>query len=130
MAHYTTDHVSPELADRLIKICGQFGADNDNLVLVAARTAQRMLKEAGSTWQEAFQPALTAPEPRRQKQQNHYRDDWRRDVAFCLEENQESRGALLSDWEVNFLHNLLNFRELSPKQRALLSRLKTQVVVR
>ena len=47
--------------------------------------------------------------------QHTHRRFWRQDVHFCLEENQEARGGLLTDWEVDFLTSLLNFKALSPQ---------------
>jgi hypothetical protein len=56
--------LSPPLADKLAKVLGMLGSSHDGEVLVAARTADRMVKEAGATWQEALLPAaLPVPEP-------------------------------------------------------------------
>jgi hypothetical protein len=125
---YTTDSVSPALAERLAKVCGQFGADNDHLVLVAARTAHRLLKEAGATWPDAFQPTLPAPEPKQQPYSAHASGNHRAIAQFCLDEAAESRGGLLTSWEIGFLNDILKFQRISPKQRAILERLYDKVL--
>jgi hypothetical protein len=85
----TDHHLSPQLADKLAKVCGMFGSDHDGEVLVAARTAHRMVKEAGATWPEVLTPALRDPDPKPRREQRAeglfwaWPTEWRRAIKFC-----------------------------------------------
>jgi hypothetical protein len=95
-------HLHPSaLADKLAKVCGMFGSDHDGEVVVAARTAHRIVKEAGATWPQILMPALPAPEP-----QGAAADAaWRPAIAFCLENLNQ-----LDERDATFIRSIHAYR--------------------
>jgi hypothetical protein len=43
-----------QVSAKLVKVLGQLGSDNENIRDIAARTATRILKEAGFTWYDVL----------------------------------------------------------------------------
>jgi hypothetical protein len=95
-------NLSPQLANKLAKVCGLFGSHHDGEVLAAARMAHRIIREAGATWPEALTPTLPAPEPQRQA-----RDDWRTALRFCLDNFD-----LLDERDGGFIRSIHSYRHM------------------
>jgi hypothetical protein len=109
---YTTDSLSPALAERLSKLMARSQSPFDAEALTALRMANKALAEAGLSWPDALTPEPPAPEPkRRQTHQSWHSGNWRDIAQFCLSESN-----LITSWEQDFCLSILNFRSLSPKQ--------------
>jgi hypothetical protein len=78
---------------RLARVLGLLGSAHDGEALAAARTAERMRRDAGATWREIVEPATPAAE---------WADEVEADpTGFCLD-----RSELLTDWERHFLFSV------------------------
>jgi hypothetical protein len=77
--------------DRLARILGMLGSAHDGEVLAAARTAERIRRDAGSTWAEILQPVP----PLAAAAEAEIDAD---PIGFCL-----GHAELLTDWERRFL---------------------------
>jgi hypothetical protein len=89
-------------------VLGRLGSSFDPEVLVAARTAERIRRQAGLNWREILdEPALPIPAPAAEH------DVAADPVGFCL-----GHVELLNDWERGFLASLRRPRDpLTEKQR-------------
>jgi hypothetical protein len=124
--------LAPKAAEKLAKIAGLLASDQPGEVVAAAAAGTRSLRAAGLTWQDALAPgALAAPPPRaaprtkrRTKSKSAPAGDWINDVAAC-----QARPDLMTAWERQFLLSLTGFTTLSPKQAAVLARLRERVRV-
>jgi hypothetical protein len=105
---------------KLAAVLGMMGSVHDGEALAAARTAERMRRDAGLSWQELLNAnqrvdnqAPTAPV------------SWRQTVAECL-----NRRGSLRTWEAGFLESLSGFPKISPKQRNCLEAIANRVLRR
>jgi hypothetical protein len=101
--------------DKLIRILGMLGSAHDGEVLSAARQAQRLVREAGLTWEEI----LTIPAPRVLVLPTAP-STWQEKILDCL----DAEDAALSDWERGFLLSVrARGKPLTEKQRQIVDRI-------
>jgi hypothetical protein len=96
--------------ERLAAILGMMGSEHDGEALAAARMAERMRREAKTTWSKIVVPAPieTAGPPL--------------PVAEMLQVWNDHVGCCLSDWELGFLRSIRWRRKPTPKQIAVIER--------
>ena len=95
--------------EKLARVLGMLGSAHDGEVLAAARQAERLRREAGSTWQTILQPPTPQPQPK-----PFYRPDpaWRPvSVHEKLEVWGEHFDCCLSEWERDFYHSVKRRRQ-------------------
>ena len=109
----------PDIVDRLAKICGLLGSDQDGERAAAAWHASQILFEHKLTWRDLIQaagsrhdaPIRFEPTP-----------SWRDRVDECLGCHWR-----FTEWELEFLRSLaVRYRPPSPKQEAVLARLHSK----
>jgi hypothetical protein len=93
---------------KLARVLGMMGSLHDGEVLAAARLAETLRSQSGCMWHELLS-ANPADDPHDQ-------------IVRCL-----GHPELLTDWEIEFLHSLRGFAEVSPKQQAILDRIAAKV---
>lgn len=82
--------VTPQLHDRLAKLCGLFGSEHDGERAEAARQADGLIRRHGLTWRDViFQPAA----------------EWQHMAKTCAEHLRE-----LSDKEIRFVLAMQKWR--------------------
>lgn len=91
--HFTTDSLSPALAEKLSKLLGMTDSSHDGEALNAVRLANRVLVEnkLKLTWQEALQPGLPSPDDSERQRRTWDHDtrawpremSWQEAVRFC-----------------------------------------------
>jgi enoyl-CoA hydratase/carnithine racemase len=106
--------LEPAERDKLAKLLGLLGSDFDGERAVAARLASEFLQRHGLTWSE-----LLTGTPQRDEARG---DDWRALARRCC-----AHADALTAWERQFCRDLLGFVRISPKQRAVLTRLAAKV---
>jgi hypothetical protein len=91
---------------QLVKLCGMFGSEFEGERATAAEFADRLVREAGWTWQDV----LTPPAPRARGLDL---------IDYCLRQKER-----ISDWEHNFLYGVRRYvvigEGLTEKQIAIL----------
>ena len=104
--------MTPAERRRLVGILGRLSSDHDGERAAAGLLASRMLKSAGTTWEEILAAAVglpaTARTPLRQVDANV-------ELALCLR-----HPSFLRQWERDFVLSLTGRRTISPKQRTIL----------
>ena len=106
--------LTPAELNKLVAILGRLGSDFDGERAAAGLLASRMLRSKGLTWgdvvaspQIRYSPPRPPPQPK--------------SPAELLAKH---RGQL-SNWEIDFLTNLTNWRgRYTPKQEACLTRIR------
>lgn len=104
---------------KLAAVLGMLGSDHDGEALAAARTAERLRREAGVTWHDLLtMPAAPATEA------HTARDEigWRAALAIC----RAHRGEL-TPWEMHFVDTLASYRRPTPRQLSVLARIFAKV---
>jgi len=112
----------PTNRERLVKFCGMLGSDHDGERANAARMADKLVRDAGLTWQHVIGAALPAapqPQPRAQ-QQPPPRPAYQSSHIEMARQILMHRRNWLTGWEVEFLESLTTRRSLSDKQAARL----------
>jgi hypothetical protein len=107
---------------KLAAILGMMGSRHDGEVLAAARTAERMRREAGVSWQELLVDTGVAELPAAEREAAA---DWRN---LCAQ--LQRRAGDLRPWERRFVASLPNFPRLSAKQRGVLASIAERVRTR
>lgn len=100
---------------RLAAVLGMLGSDHDGEVLNAARTAERLRRDAGVTWQELLAPSPVKREP--------LHGTWRTTCAELAKRPNDLR-----PWERKFVADLPAFPRISTKQRYVLSEIAKRVL--
>ena len=108
----------PGAANKLAKVCGLLGSDQDAERSAAAYQATRILKSHGMTWGDIIQPALPAPKPRYATQRPAHAAA----VEFALR-----HAGHLTGWELQFVRDIGRRWRLSPKQAGVLDRIVAQL---
>ena len=86
--------------DRLAGILGMLGSNHDGEAVAAARAAERLRRELGTTWQDLLvPPSGPAPSPPPSPM------GWRQAAVFCATQ----RRVPLSDWEMRFTHEVARY---------------------
>jgi hypothetical protein len=89
--------------DKLAKVCGMLGSTSDNEALVAARAADRMVRDAGLSWQAILVPEIPQPAQRESPLdpiQTRQVANWvRRNFAARLSERERSFIETMSRWQ-------------------------------
>ncbi len=103
---------------KLAAVLGMLGSAHEGEILAAARQAERLRRQAGTTWGDLLVPRL----PPRAEPQPTGRGVF--DMAnFCLDFGD----TLLSEWETEFCRSVgiraANGRRVSEKQLAVLTRI-------
>ena len=104
----------PAVLDKLAKVCARFGSDFDGERSTAAKLADRMVKDAGLTWEQVLSPS--GSKTRRDTWQEPH--DLQSAVAIC-----SAFSGCLSEWERRFIAGVADSRSLSRKQEQVLERL-------
>jgi hypothetical protein len=108
----------PADLDRLAKLCGMFGSSFGGERAVAAALADKLVRDAGLTWQAVLtEPPATLPLSRPV--------GWRELAAAC-----HARPHSLTPWERDFVAGLGRFPRLSAKQSATLRGIADRVLGR
>jgi hypothetical protein len=119
--------MTPSQRTRLIKLLGMLGSEHDGECLNAARSAQRLVKEAGETWEQVLM-AATGVDPQEVANaafKAGYADGrayrpptWRALAEDLLDED-------INDWETEFCEGFIARGWASPseKQRAVFERM-------
>ena len=99
---------------RLAKLLGMVGSSSDGEALSAARKAQALIQDKGTTWFEALGITET--------------------VSPVLPHQQQARDLLkhktvLDSFERNFLVSILSYKSLSEKQANQLENIKLKVEI-
>ena len=107
------------IVDRLAKICGLLGSNQDGERSAAAYQATKILQEHRLTWRDVIEAA-----GRREAEQLEA-PDWREQLTVCA-----SRTVRLTEWECRFLAQLVRWgRRPSEKQLIILARIYAKVAV-
>jgi hypothetical protein len=111
--------LQPDYRDRLVKLLGKLGSDNDAERAVAARLADEHRRKSGLTWHDIILPlAEDRPhKPRKAKSRKPKVQTW-------LEKAQTVAGSsVATDWERAFASKLTTWRGVpSEKQLTCLER--------
>ena len=100
---------------KLARVLGLLGSAYDGEVAAAGRAADALVRAAGLTWSEIFEPALARSPP-------SFASD-AATIEFCIEWPEA-----LTEWEWNFVWSLRKqSRPLTGKQRDVLIRLADKV---
>ena len=113
---------------RIAKSLAMVSADNDNLALVAAKTADRLVRDAGISWIDLICPQL--PDPKWQPEQQETDDlfwcwpaRWHAAVEFCCANLHR-----LSERDIDFVISILGYHRIpSEKQLVWLQACVTKV---
>lgn len=104
-------------ATRLAKICGMLGSNHDGERAAAALKADSMVRDLGLTWQDVIAPtAVTRPAPPPKR-----RIDW-----LDAQPHNLLPLPIWTDWESEFLESVQYRSRISPKQWAIITRLREQ----
>ena len=111
---------------KLIKVLGLLSSDQSGERAAAGAAAMRILKQAGLSWDAiiAYGASPSRDAPRRPPASPPTMAG-HPDILWC-----KSRSELLTQFETGFLANISTRRWLTPKQAALLERIKHEVVQR
>jgi hypothetical protein len=101
------------LVGRLVKLLGMVDSQYDGEALNAARSASRLVRDNGLSWNDILQPFAEQPDNGWKEPTNIAEA-----VDICL-----AVGAPLSDWDLAFLATIRFKTEISPKQRQQLQRI-------
>lgn len=117
--------------DKLAKICARFGSDFPEERATAAAIADRIVREAGITWEVFFESFDRAAQRIAELEAEHpgQSDRWQpvgwiepetieEAIDICLE-----YASKFSEWEQEFLISISGRARLSPKQMNVLNRL-------
>jgi hypothetical protein len=121
----------PASRQRLVRFCGMLGSDHDGERANAARMADRLIREAGLTWEAviAVPAALHRPASQAQPQPDPGASGMGR-VAEAQRILALHR-ALLTQWEADFLQNIAGWRgPLSSRQQAVFDRIATKIAAK
>ena len=118
--------IPPAAVDRLAKVAGLLGSSHDGERSAAAYRATEILRELGLTWRELVERACAEPPQARIEPPEEEGSDlpmhWRLAAHACL------RAAwALSDWECQFLQQIVTKPRISIRQRAILAELYAKV---
>ncbi len=102
--------LAPFLASKLAKVCGRFGSSFDGERATAAAMADRMIRNAGLTWDDVILQHFDEP----------VSDDAR--IRFCAEHTY-----LLTAWEVGFVASIGRRSFLTAKQTNVLDAIYRKV---
>lgn len=109
--------LSAPARQRLARLLGMLGSAHDGEVLNAARLADRLVRDHGTTWHDVVRPP-TLPAPPDDGDPLLRFPSCAAACAFVLR-----RRELLTAWERAFVPSLATYRTLSAKQAAVLRRL-------
>jgi hypothetical protein len=104
--------LDPHSADRLRKLCGMLGSQHDGERAAAAQAADRLVRELGLTWSEIIAPPIVPDQWQPARCWRASNTDWQRMAQFC-----HARRWSLSQRQREFVESVLNWRELSEKQK-------------
>jgi len=119
--------LDPPTRRRLAQLLGMCGSDNDGEVTNAARLADRLVRQHGSTWLDVIGTDAIPPParpPRQADRPSHATDPLRQfpsRAAACRFVLR--RQYLPTDWELTFTRSLASQRRITPKQANVLRRL-------
>ena len=123
----------PTSRQRLVRLCGMLGSDHDGERANAGRFADRLIREAGLTWDQLIAaPQLARPEPTKRPPPQPASEPWTTgvdDPSAKAEAILARHRAVLTPWEVEFLGSL-TWRPLSVKQQAAFDRIVAKVQAR
>lgn len=103
--------LNPGVADKLAKVCGMFGSNQDGERAAAALMADRLIREYGLSWSDVFNPRrLHPPEPESLPEL----------IGWML-----AHPETLNPWEMDFIRTL--HAPISPKQRDKLNSIAAKV---
>ena len=123
----------PATRQRLVRLCGMLGSEHDGERANAARLADRLIRETGLTWEGVIAaPPVAQPEARPRPAQPAGAPWWTASGTVSGEAHAilQRHRALLTQWEIEFLANLLNRRTLTEPQRASFDRIKAKLQAR
>jgi len=103
--------------DKLAKVCGLLGSDQDGERAAAAYHATVILRAAGFTWRDVIERAFDPSPPRYGPPVS-----WQAEVAAFLQQ-----ADFLTDWEVDFLRSIRWRSRISDKQRRVLENIKNKL---
>ena len=101
---------------RLARICGMLGSAHDGERAAAALQADRLVRGAGTTWEELLAPSVTAS--------GHSQTSWQRELSPGA--LLATYGPALTGWEKNFLATLVRQPRWSTKQQEVLEGIRAR----
>jgi hypothetical protein len=108
--------------ERLIKFLGMLGASHGGEQSNAARMANRVVKDAGTTWREVLEPIVITKKVRPEVEVF-----WQEPIGLAaIIKAIRIHVPRLTDWEVKFLKDMDGRQTCSPKQHAILDKLLDQ----
>lgn len=109
---------------RLAKLLAMFSSTFDGEILNAAKAAERLIKARGETWETVITTVNTvnSKHDTKQKPPSSHRSDFQDEIDKCVE-----KANFLTPWEREFLTSISERWSLSPKQRAILDRIKEKL---
>jgi hypothetical protein len=108
----SSDHIRP----RLIRLLGMLGSSHNGEVANAGRMADRLVRDAGLTWQDVIASGPTQTLPPRDSLADALRDwplRWRAVLQLC-----QASHVRLPDKDRRFLASIADYRQ-QPSQRQL-----------
>lgn len=129
-------HLPPTTRKRLVQFCGMLGSDHDGERANAARMADRLIREAGLTWENviAVPPAMRQEAPKRpapppEWSASEFRTPGMQRMAE-VETILRQHRPLLTQWEVDFLGSIASRGHLTLKQLEVLERIRAKIKAR
>ncbi|WPB86414.1 hypothetical protein [Sediminicoccus rosea] len=129
-------NLPPAARQRLVRFCGMLGSDHDGERANAARMADRLIREAGLTWDHVIavpaamrQDVPKRPAPPPEWSASEFRTPGMQRIAE-VETILRQHRPLLTQWEVDFLGSIASRGHLTIRQLEVLERIRRKVKAR